>query len=49
MSAILAAFFGQFSRQRSFRRVGDLIDELKDEAMGEPVTASTVRQVLGLE
>lgn len=48
VSAIIATFFGQFSQQRSFRRVGDFIDELKDEAMGEPVTASTVRQVLGL-
>ena len=49
VAAIIATFFGQFAQQRSFRRVGDFIDELNDEAMGEPVTASTVRKVLGLE
>ncbi len=49
IAAIIATFFGQFAQQRSFRRVSDFIDELNDEAMGQPVTALTVRKVLGLD
>lgn len=49
ITAISNVFFGQYSDQLSFRRVSDFIDELRDEAMGEPVTAATVRKVLGLD
>lgn len=47
IAAIVSCFFGQFGQQRSFRRVSDFIDELRDEAMDQPITAATVRSVLG--
>lgn len=47
VSAIVAAFSGPFAQQRSFRRIDYLIDDLRDEAMGAPITQETVRNVLG--
>ena len=47
VAAIGTAFCGPH-KQRSFRRLADFIDELHDEAGGEPVTRNTVRTVLAL-
>lgn len=47
VNAIVSAFYGPFADQRSFRRIGDLVEELIDEALDEPITRETVRAVLG--
>ena len=49
ITGIINVFSGNHRAQPSLRKVGDFIDELRDEAMGEPVTAATVRKVLGLD
>lgn len=46
VKAIIRYFFSSNSEPRSFRKIGDLIDELHDEALGETVTEKTVRTVL---
>lgn len=46
VEAIVRFFFSGDGQQRSFRKVADLIDELRDEALGEPITAATVAAVL---
>lgn len=46
--AIVAAFAGPFAQQRSFRRISDLIEELRDEALDGPITRETVKAVLAL-
>ena len=48
VAAICEGYFGKFAEQRSFRRVSDFVDEVRDEAMGNPITAETVRTVRGL-
>jgi hypothetical protein len=47
VNAIVSAFYGPFANQRSFRRIGDLVEELVDEALDGPITRDTVRAVLG--
>ena len=48
LDAIVASFTGQFAQQRSFRRIADFVDELRDEALDQPITRATVQAVLGL-
>ena len=45
---IFLRYFRTGSVMRSLRRVDDLVDELVEEAAGAPVTADTVKIVLGL-
>jgi hypothetical protein len=46
VEAIVRFFFSGDGQQRSFRKIADLIDELRDEALDEPITAETVAAVL---
>jgi hypothetical protein len=46
VEAVVRFFFGGDGQQRSFRKIADLIDELRDEALDEPITAETVAAVL---
>lgn len=48
ITAIVESFFGKFNQQRSFRRVEDFVDELRDEALDQPISSATVRAVLGM-
>ncbi|MEZ5743418.1 MAG: hypothetical protein R3D89_06755 [Sphingomonadaceae bacterium] len=47
IAAIVQFFFANGGQQRSFRRVADLIDELRDEALDNPISIETVRAVIG--
>lgn len=49
VNAIVARFSGQAEEQRSLRRITDFVDDIHDEAMGEPITAETVRAVMGID
>lgn len=49
--AAMALILNHFAQRadRSFRRAGDLLDDLTEEAGGGPITTNIVRAVLGLE
>ncbi|WP_372732412.1 AAA family ATPase [Novosphingobium sp.] len=49
VNAVVTLFSTTSDDQRSLRRVSDFTDLLHDEAMGEPITAATVRAVLGVD
>ena len=44
----IGAAFGRPRAQRSFRRLADFLDDLRDEAGGQPITRDTVRAALEL-
>ncbi len=48
VNAVATRFSGRSEEQRSLRRIADFIDDVRDEAMGEPITADTVRVVIGM-
>ncbi|MGB7373575.1 AAA family ATPase [Pontixanthobacter sp.] len=47
IDAVVKFFFAKNGQQRSFRRIADLVDELKDEALGQPISKDMVRAVIG--